>query len=118
MGIKVEIQGKSGHKVVELNRRRAIRERCLNCGAWSFAEANECRMVDCQLYPFRSGKGRQDAKARAKAIRDYCSWCMSTERAGRCVIMDCPLFCYRKSTLERPKKPLYDGVEGRVAVNA
>jgi len=78
------------------------KERCVNRCDSSFVEADRCRMTECQLYPFRSGKGRQDAKAQSKAIRDYCSWCMATERASRCIVMDCPLFCYRKSTVGRP----------------
>ena len=117
MGIKVKIQYKNGHKVVELNRRRAIRERCLNCSAWSPKEVAECKFTDCELYPFRTGQGKQNAKARTKAIRKYCQWCMATEQPSRCVVKDCPLYCYRKSTVERPNIPLYDGVEERAAVN-
>jgi hypothetical protein len=117
MGIMVEIQAKDGHKMIELNRRRTIRERCLNCSGWSWKEVAECTLKDCQLHPFRTGVGRQDSKKRTKAIRDYCAWCMSTEQSARCVVRDCPLWCYRKSTVERPNIPLYDAIQERIAVN-
>jgi hypothetical protein len=117
MGIKVEIRSKHGHKTIELTRRKGIRERCLNCSGWSWKEVAECKLTDCQLYPFRTGVGKQDSKKRTKAIRDYCAWCMSTEQSARCVVRDCPLWCYRKSAVEHQKTPLYDGIESRTAVN-
>ena len=102
MSVSVEIQTKDGFKTVDLNRRRAIRERCLNCSAWSPKEVTECAFTDCQLYPFRSGQGKQNAKARSEAIRAYCSWCMGGHRPSSCVVTYCPLFCYRQSRTERP----------------
>jgi hypothetical protein len=117
MGIMVEMQAKDGHKVFELNRRRAIRQRCLNCNGWSWKEVENCKLSDCELFPFRSGQGKQNAKQRAKAIRSYCSWCIATEQPSRCVVMDCPLWCYRKSAVERPKTPLYEAIQERMAVN-
>ena len=117
MSVTVEILSKDGLKTVELNRRQAIRERCLNCSAWSPKEVTECEFHDCQLYPYRMGTGKQNPKARAKAIREYCAWCMATEQPSRCVVVDCPLYCYRKSTVERPKTPVYARVEGHRAVN-
>ena len=117
MGLETEIQSKNGHRLVELNRRRAVRERCLNCSGWSWKEVDECGMVDCELHPFRTGQGKQESKARSKAIRAYCARCMATEQSSRCVVMDCPLRCYRKSTVERPKTPLYEAIQERMAVN-
>jgi hypothetical protein len=100
------IQGKNGPKPVSLNRRRAIRERCLNCSGWFFKEVTECGFSDCQLYPFRTGQGRQNPKARNKAIRQYCLWCMNGQRSGvaNCQSFDCPLFPYRRGN--RPKKSI------------
>jgi hypothetical protein len=117
MAIKAKIQCKSGHKVVELNRRQAIRERCLNCSAWSYVEVERCSHADCTLHPFRSGTGKQNARQRAKTIRAHCAWCMATEQASRCVVMACPLFCYRKSTVERLNIPLYEAIQTQAAVN-
>jgi hypothetical protein len=92
------IHGKTGPKAANLNRRKAIRERCLNCSGWFFKEVSECEFSDCQLYPFRTGQGRQNPKARNKAIRQYCLECMCGQRAevAKCPSFDCPLFPYRK----------------------
>lgn len=67
--MKVIMLSKNGPKVVGLNRRKAVRERCLNCAGWFHKEITDCTFTDCHLYPFRSGQGKQNAKARAKAIR-------------------------------------------------
>jgi hypothetical protein len=80
MGILTVILGKHGLKTIELNRRKAIREKCLNCSAWSPKEVKNCgfdsypkdtklqtklQTKHCHLYPYRSGKGKQDVKQRA-----------------------------------------------------
>lgn len=91
------IQGKNGSKTVGLNRRKAIRERCLNCSGWLLAEVAECQFLDCPLYPYRSGQGRQDPAARNHAIKKYCLWCSNSQRAEvlKCQNSDCSLFPYR-----------------------
>ena len=101
--MKLAIQHKHGSKIVNLNRRRAIRERCLNCSAWSTIEVLNCEFTECALYHFRSGQGKQNAKLRSKAIRDYCLWCMvgSKFEVSKCPSADCSLFAYRNSTLDR-----------------
>ncbi len=101
--MKVAIMGKSGLKVVDLNRRKAIRERCLNCVGWSHKEVTNCTFIDCPLYSFRSGQGKQNAKARSKAIRSYCLWCMNGQSSEvcNCPSNDCSLFPYRKTQLDK-----------------
>ncbi len=101
--MKVAILGKNGPKVVDLNRRKAIRERCLNCTGWSHKEVTNCIFTDCPLHPFRSGQGKQDAKARAKAIRNFCLWCMNGQHGeiSKCPSTDCSLFSYRKTKTDR-----------------
>lgn len=101
--MKVKIMHKNGPKVVDLNRRKAIRERCLNCSCWILDEVRNCDFTDCQLYPYRSGKGKQDPKARARAIREYCLWCMYGQHIEvvKCVSRECPLFPYRLSGVDR-----------------
>ena len=47
---------KDGHKTKSLTGMSAIREKCLECSAWSFQEAKLCPAKDCALYPFRFGK--------------------------------------------------------------
>ena len=106
LNLKVRIHGKNGHKIVELNRRKAIRERCLNCVGWSVKDVKDCEMTDCPLYKFRTGQGKQNSKLRAKAIRKFCLWCMcgSQKEVSKCTSPDCPLFPYRNSTIDRSIK--------------
>lgn len=101
--MKVSILGKNGPKLVDLNRRKAARERCLICAGWFHKEVASCIFSDCVLYPFRSGQGKQNAKARAKAIRKYCIWCMNGQHGevSKCSSIDCSLFSYRKSKTDR-----------------
>ena len=75
--MKIAILGKNGLTLIDLDRRKAIRERCLNCSSWIPKEASNCSFHNCPLYPYRMAKGKQNAKARRKAIRKYCLWCMS-----------------------------------------
>ena len=97
------IQRKHGPKEINLNRRKAIRERCLNCSAWSTDEILKCKFTECALYHFRSGQGKQNAKDRSKAIRGYCLWCMvgSGSEVSKCPSSDCSLFPYRKTAIDR-----------------
>ena len=101
--MKVLILGKNGSKVIDLNRRKAIRERCLNCSGWFYKEVTNCTFIYCPLYPFRSGQGKQNAKARSKAIRKFCLWCVNGQHGevSRCPSSDCSLFPYRKTRTDR-----------------
>ena len=101
--MKVEIMAKHGLKVVDLNRRKAIRERCLNCSAWFCPDVKNCAFTDCPLYSFRAGQGKQNAKARSKAIREYCLWCMNGQlkEVSKCTVKTCPLFPYRNTRTDR-----------------
>jgi hypothetical protein len=103
VSIRVKIQTKSGHKIINLNRRRAIKERCLNCSGFKYSEIKNCDFFDCPLHAFRSGKGKQNAKARNKAIRQYCLWCCAGQSGEvlNCPILDCPLWPYRKGRIDR-----------------
>jgi hypothetical protein len=102
--MKVIIQTKDGsYKIIDLNRRKAIRERCLNCSGWILSEVRNCEFPECSLHPFRSGNGKQDAKARVKAIRAYCLWCCLGNHTEviRCEVKHCPLFAFRKAKIDR-----------------
>lgn len=101
--MKVKIQSKNGTKIISINRRKTIREKCLNCSAWSYAEVTNCEFTDCDLYPFRTGRGKQDAKARSKSILRYCLWCMAGQRReiALCTCPDCPLYAYRQSRVDK-----------------
>ena len=101
--MKIKIQSKNGHKIINLNRRKAIKEKCFNCSGWSYKNVQSCQFTDCELHPFRTGKGKQHPKARAKAIRGFCLWCMN-ENSGevsKCPCSDCPLYPYRQWRVDR-----------------
>ena len=92
-----------------MNRRQAIRARCLDCSAGSAGEVRNCPFTECSLYPFRMGSGEQDPKERNKAIRAYCRWCVNGQRQDviLCPSGACPLFRFRpygRDTPESPKK--------------
>jgi len=42
-------------KTRKLTGMSAIREKCLECSAWSTLEVRECPSKDCALHPFRFG---------------------------------------------------------------
>lgn len=90
-------------KKSRLNRREAIRARCLDCSGFSAREVRECPVKDCSLYPYRLPKGKQDAKARDKAIRDYCRECMNGQKKEvvLCPSKDCPLHPYRHTKAKK-----------------
>jgi len=104
--MRFEILGKNGHKVVNLNRRVAVRERCLNCSGWIPKEVTNCEFFDCPLYLFRTGQGKQDSKRRFKVIRHYCLWCTVGQKkeVALCPSKDCPLYPYRKGGLDKSTK--------------
>ena len=103
--MRFEILSKDGTKIINLNRRKALRERCLNCSGWSSGGVSSCTFDDCDLNAFRDGKGKQDSKMRAKAIRNYCTWCMAGDKyeVKRCVAYHCPLFPYRNIKVDRSR---------------
>lgn len=57
MAIKHSILQKGGvTKTINLTPMKAIRQKCLECCAWSFKEVKECPCPNCALYPFRYGR--------------------------------------------------------------
>lgn len=81
-------------------RRRCVAHNCFTCSGWSYSERENCKHTDCELHPYRTGKGQQDAQARNKAIRDYYLSCMngqSGEIKGCTLYNRCALFPYRQS---------------------
>ena len=102
--MRVRIQSKNGYKEINLNRRKAIRERCLNCSAWSYKAVENCERKDCHLHPFRMGTGKQDAQKRHKAIRNFCLFdcCVGIQdEVYKCPSKDCSLYAFRKSSIDR-----------------
>lgn len=101
--MKIQIPTKRSSKIIAINRRKAIRERCLNCSEWSHHQITNCEFSDCNLHPFRMAKGKQDPKKRTKAVRQYCLWCVNGQyrEIRKCTATDCPLFPYRKWKIDR-----------------
>jgi hypothetical protein len=87
-----------GFKTVDLNRRKAIHERCLNCVCWEVQRVNGCDLDDCELHPFRTGVGKQNARDRSRAIKGYCRGC-TNGKIGLCVSPFCSLYTYRQSRI-------------------
>lgn len=93
---------KDGVKNVNLNRRKAIHERCLNCSGWSPKDVSSCIMEHCSLYPYRLGTGNQDAEKRKQAIRAYCLSCMNSQvgEVAKCQSNKCPLYVFKRGHKE------------------
>jgi len=70
----------------------AIRKKCLNCKE-TRTDIRNCEFKDCQLYPFKIGKGRP----KLKDIRKYCLWCMNNQEneVSLCPSKECSLFLYK-----------------------
>ena len=101
--MKFPVLGKSGVVVMNLNRRKAIRERCLNCVGWIPSDVRQCDFTWCALHPFRMGTGKQDPTVRGKAIRKYCLQCCHDQpiEVRLCPCRDCSLFPWRQSKVDR-----------------
>ena len=101
--MKVLILDQQGLREKKLNRRKAIRERCLNCTNWVPKEIFRCAFKACSLFQFRMGKGYQDAKDRVRAIKDYCRWCANGQISEilKCTSKTCSLYSFRKSRVDR-----------------
>jgi hypothetical protein len=93
-----------GTKIVDLNRRKAVHQKCLNCCCWEVHRVNACEHNACKLHPFRTGTGKQDAKARSQAIRDDCRDC-TNGRIELCSVILCPTYIYRKSVVDNSLIP-------------
>lgn len=94
--IIMEIMEK-GNKIMKWNRRKAIKEQCLDCAGFSHSQVRKCTFENCPLYPFRTGKGKQNAVERDRAIKKYCLECMNGNKkeVSLCPSTDCHLYFYR-----------------------
>ena len=101
--MRVKIHSKTGTRIKNLNRRQAIRERCLNCSGWEVSAVSGCSFSDCPLWNYRTAAGKQNPKARAKDIIKYCLWCCAGQRAevSKCPDTLCPLWPFRKTAIDR-----------------
>jgi len=99
--ITAKVRSRDGVKVVKLTRTKAVRERCLNCSAWSAYAVSQCPFTDCPLYPFRTGKGVRGRSAeKNRAIVRYCQWCSNSRTPKDCTAKLCPLYVYRTGHID------------------
>jgi len=88
-------------RMVRLNRRKAIRLRCLDCSGFEPSEVSRCEHTMCQLYPYRMGTGSQSPTDRRKAIAAYCLENCMLDQVGevtKCPSLSCSLHSYRVSS--------------------
>jgi len=52
----------------KLSRKKAIKDKCLDCSGGMRKEVKECCLIDCPLYPFRVGSLDKDYE---KKLREY-----------------------------------------------
>lgn len=116
--MKVKILRKNGVQTVDLNRKKAIRERCLNCSGWNAAEVELCRQTGCALYPYRMNGTNQNAKKRNKAIRKYCLACCNgiPSEVKNCPALDCPLYAFRKAGCDHSIEIKSENCRGPIGV--
>ena len=86
-----------------MNRRNTIRHRCLDCSGFKPGEVRNCTFLDCPLFPYRMGTGKQNPKQRDKAIRAYCRECVGNNRPEvyLCPSAGCPLYPFRLTTVKK-----------------
>lgn len=85
---------------LHLNRRKAIASKCLDCSCFNYVDRQKCPFGDCQLYQFRTGRGKQNPRARNMAIRSFCrDFCMEgcPGYVSACSSPDCPLYAFRQT---------------------
>ena len=101
--MRMKIISKLGFKVANLNRRKAIKEKCNDCSGWSYSGVKNCSFIECNLYPYRTGEGKQKSKERNQAIRNYCKSCVqgSAKEVKKCTSKTCPLYAYRLTTKDK-----------------
>lgn len=109
---KIEARDTSDHSVQQNSGQsgrsdvgQKIRERCFMCfgvmDQRSSKEVENCEIMKCALWPFRSGRAKKGSGSKLKAIRKYCLYCMCgssalvTECDGNEGTVKCPLWEYR-----------------------
>jgi hypothetical protein len=104
------LKSDGGVKEVDLNRRKAIKFKCLDCSGFEYKEVKNCEHKDCSLYPYRTGNGKQDPFAREKAIRSLCMDCMLDQlgEIPQCNSANCPLYIFRGYTRAEKKLEIHE----------
>ena len=96
--MKHEIIHKNGGTwEVNLSRRDSTKYKCYDCSGFNWSDVRNCPHKRCPLFPFRTGKGKQNPKDRIVAIKLYCMYCMDYNygEIKLCTSHNCPLYPYR-----------------------
>lgn len=106
-----------------LNRRSAIRQYCLECSE-DAKDVRHCPVLGCSLFPYRSGRGKQDPKERDTAIKLECMSCMNYQpkEITFCENASCPLWEFRGyirgyNSLNYPRKVPTGSLSGKGTVS-
>ncbi len=107
--MRVQIKTMFGLIIKNINSRKAILIKCLNCAAEEFDKnsalqhVEKCDFYDCPLFDFRKERGYQDPQIRSKAIIEYCSLCGKVDgfMVGQCPHRTCSLFAYRLGKMDK-----------------
>lgn len=96
--MEILIKSKDGNRRVNLNRRKSIHQKCLDCCCWQPSAVTKCPFTKCDLHLFRTGRGKQNAKDRTKSIKLFCLNCMNgqTGEVSKCGSTSCSLFPFHK----------------------
>jgi hypothetical protein len=95
-----EVLSQGGTKVINLNRRTAIRHFCLGCSDFVWDRVVECESSGCLPYSYRLGRPLRiglSSKDRADSIIQYCMECSEANgiEKEQCDAEVCALFPYR-----------------------
>jgi len=114
--MKVKIIHKNGYKTVALNRKKGIREKCLNCSGWSVVEVELCQQTDCLLHKYRMNGNNQNSKERDRALRKYCLACCngSLNEVNKCQAKDCPLYAFRQTKVDHSIEIKSENCKGHI----
>ncbi|HBM15778.1 MAG TPA: hypothetical protein DD381_05460 [Lentisphaeria bacterium] len=67
-----------------MNRRKAIKARCLDCSGGEIADVWNCKCPDCKLYPYRAEcKMPSGRLSIAKIIKEYCQWSQQSAKGQK-----------------------------------
>lgn len=72
-----------GYRVVNLNRRKATAERCLNCSEFIPSERAGCEITDCELFRYQIGTEKHSSDPRNRGIGAYCGVNFKCGKVGK-----------------------------------
>ncbi len=98
MSVKHEIHTRSGLKMKDLNRTKAIRWKCLDCCGFLEKDVKDCEKKECPLNEYRMKTNPNSGAKRTKDLKAYCNWCINGTGyySNKCIDFHCSLWPFRK----------------------